>query len=106
MKNVEEECMKFIDEELKKEINNIKETYFSTHEAAPKINDDTILNFGKNKQYLQSDKILNPKTGRYVKRNGKIGQQLLKGNVPKKIKKNSKNSKRIKNKKNSKNNKK
>ena len=115
MKNVEEECMKFIDEELKKEINNIKETYFSTHEAAPKINDDTIPNFGKNKQYLQSDKILNPKTGRYVKRNGKIGRQLLKGNVPKTIKnktknsKNSKNSKatkRIKNKKNSRNNKK
>ena len=106
MKNVEEECMKFIDEELKKEINNIKETYFSTHEAAPKINDDTIPNFGKNKQYLQSDKILNPKTGRYVKRNGKIGRQLLKGNVPNKIKKNSKETKRIKNKKNPRNNKK
>ena len=105
MKNVEEECMKFIDEELKKEINNIKETYFSTNEAAPKINDTTPM-FGKNKQYLQSEKILNPKTGRYVKRNGKIGRQLLKGNVPNKIKKNSKETKRIKNKKNSRNNKK
>ena len=64
--------------------------------------DDKTAKFGKKKY---SDKILNPSTGRYVKRNGKIGRQLLKGNVPKKIKKNSKNSKetkRIKNKKNSK----
>ena len=46
--------MKFIDEELKNEIDNIKETYFSNNKTAPKINDDTIPKFGKN---IQSDKI-------------------------------------------------
>ena len=106
MKDVKNECMNFINEQLKNELDNIKQTYFSTNEAAPRINNDTVPKFGKNKQYLQSDKILNPKTGRYVKRNGKIGRQLLKGNVPNKIKKNSKETKRIKNKKNSRNNKK
>ena len=102
MKDVKNECMNFINEQLKNELDNIKQTYFSTNKAAPIIiNDtDTVPKFGKNKQYLQNDKILNPSTGRYVKRNGKIGRQLLKGNVPNKIKKNSKETKRIKNKKN------
>ena len=101
MKDVEIECMNFINEQLKEELDNIKQTYFSTNKTAPIIINDAVPKFGKNKQYLQKDKILNPSTGRYVKRNGKIGRQLLKGNVPNKIKKNSKNSKRIKNKKNS-----
>ena len=104
MKDVKNECMNFINEQLKNELDYIKQTYFSTNKAAPIIINDSVPKFGKNKQYLQNDKILNPSTGRYVKRNGKIGRQLLKGNVPKKIKKNSKNSKetkRIKNKKNS-----
>ena len=108
MKDVKNECMNFINEQLKNELDNIKQTYFSTNKAAPIIiNDtDTVPKFGKNKQYLQNDKILNPSTGRYVKRDGKIGRELVKGNVPNKIKKNSKETKRIKNKKNSRNNKK
>ena len=117
----------FLDEQLQKEIKHIKKTLFSIEEPNTKteINeeqvternkndntaiskeqtnrDDKIAKFGKKKH---SDKILNPSTGRYVKRNGKIGRQLLKGNVPKKIKKNSKETKRIKNKKNSKKSKK
>ena len=100
MKDVKNECMNFINEQLKNELDNIKQTYFSTNKAAPIIINDSVPKFGKNKQYLQNDKILNPSTGRYVKRNGKIGRQLLKGNVPNKIKKNSKETKRIKNKKN------
>ena len=102
MKDVKNECMNFINEQLKNELDNIKQTYFSTNKAAPIIiNDtDTVPKFGKNKQYLQNDKILNPSTGRYVKRDGKIGRELVKGNVPNKIKKNSKETKRIKNKKN------
>ena len=108
MKDVKNECMNFINEQLKNELDNIKQTYFSTNKAAPIIiNDtDTVPKFGKNKQYLQNDKILNPSTGRYVKRDGKIGRELVKGNVPKKTKKNSKETKRIKNKKNPRNNKK
>ena len=106
MKDVKNECMNFINEQLKNELDNIKQTYFSTNKAAPIIINDSVPKFGKNKQYLQNDKILNPSTGRYVKRNGKIGRQLLKGNVPNKIKKNSKETKRIKNKKNPRNNKK
>ena len=108
MKDVKNECMNFINEQLKNELDNIKQTYFSTNKAAPIIINDTTPKFGKNKQYLQNDKILNPSTGRYVKRNGKIGRQLLKGNVPKNTKttKNSKETKRIKNKKNSRKNKK
>ena len=114
----------FLDEQLQKEIKHIKKTLFSIEEPNTKTeineeqvtetnkNDNTAISkeqtdktakFGKKKY---SDKILNPSTGRYVKRNGKIGRLLLKGNVPKKIKKNSKETKRIKNKKNSKKSKK
>ena len=100
---IKNQCLELINTKLQNQIEDIKSKYFSVEEPLQKKlpNDDITTKFGR-KNY--SDKILNPSTGRYVKRNGKIGQQLLKGNVPKKIKKNTKNSKeskRIKNKKNS-----
>ena len=101
---IKNQCLELINTKLQNQIEDIKSKYFSTEEPKnKKLRDDIEAKFGKKKN---SEKILNPKTGRYVKRNGKIGRQLLKGNVPKKIKKNSKETKRIKNKKNSRNNKK
>ena len=42
MDDVENKCLKFLNEQLKNELDNIKETYVSTNEAAPRINDDTV----------------------------------------------------------------
>ena len=97
---IKNQCLELINTKLQNQIEDIKSKYFSIEEPTKKKL--TEAKFGKKKH---SDKILNPSTGRYVKRNGKIGRELLKGNVPKKTKKNSKSRKNSKNSKNTKNSK-
>ena len=110
LETLKDKYLILLDDEIQKKIDNIKSTYFSTEEPVtveeskndtaasvtePSTNNGTIA-FGKN-----GGKILNPSTGRYVKRDGKIGRELLRRNASKKNKKESASSKnkRIKNKK-------
>jgi len=70
LEKIKNQCLELINTKLQNQIEDIKSKYFSVEEPTKKKL--TEAKFGKKKH---SDKILNPSTGRYVKRNGKIGRQ-------------------------------
>ena len=70
-----------LDNELQKVINGIKTKYIGNYREPIDLADSqfAVVNFGN-----KSNKIRNPSTGRYVKRNGKIGKNLVRSNTSKK----------------------